>query len=1403
MSMKSLLFGLLLCLASTLGAKEMVLTGIEPGKIKVGWGEAKINASITGQRATVAGQHYVNALGVHPAGYLVFQLDGKATRFHCLVGIDDDTKGKGSAELLVYGDNFKLLGRSGKLLPGQPAQDFRAKLDGQKILILQFSDAGDGNAEDHLDLIIPSISYEGEKPVVLDQLPVDRTPYVLTPPAPFSPRLNPPRVFGVRPGSPFLFRIPASGKAPLQFSASGLPPGLSLDPASGVISGKITDLGKKTWTVKLAAENRQGKDSNTLRIVVGDRIALTPPMGWNSWYVWSESVNEKHLRQAADAFVRSGLANYGWSYLNLDDCWQGERTGPGQALAANEKFPDIKGTVDYIHSFGLKAGIYSTPWIGSYAGFRGGSCTNPEGTYEGLAASERLQPGQIFGRYPGHKKFKAAQTGPNWFFTADMKQIAGWGFDFIKVDWNPNDVPTTERISRDVRGQPRDIVLSLSNAATLGSAADYARLAELWRTTGDIHDAWSSISGIGFSQQRWVPFSGPGHWNDPDMLQIGFTNTPNQLVANSRPSRLTPSEQYSQVTLWSLLAAPLILSCDLEKLDPFTINLITNPEVIAVNQDPLGRAAIELCASHNLRIFCKTLEDGALAIGLFNTDDVFPVQTNFDLASLQLPHGVKIRDLWRQKDLAVNKGRVAIDIPPHGCLLLRASGKSPMPALCQATGYVAKLETGGWATRFNEKLAEAKTGDCDIVWIGDSITHGWDIPENQHILKQYFGQWKSLNLGISGDRTENVLWRLRNGALDGLHPKVAVLMIGTNNTDGEHFPRADSAEELAAGQLAILDLLRDKLPGTRILFLKVFPYGEQDNPRRQANFKASELTASRIAGDPKIRYLDLTSVLMPDGKTLAKTNMPDFLHPNSFGYWQWAAAIAPAIHDAIDDRPADSTLVRRLAIPWRQVKVAGASSAENSGGWRAAYHPAVLANDGDPRTIWHTQITPAAIGPQWLTLDLGRAIPVGGIALLTRPDVGPGTILRARIYVSDVLEKRGNPAFDGCLPPALPGQTQTVAFPAKSGQFVTIEAIAGATAGQAAVAIAEATVLSTGPLFELASPLENQVFQRGPDNRAKVCFAGIAPIGATRITLAFSGKPHPAAGPLPARAEFPVDPKTGVFAGELFLPAGGWYGVELQATKPAWLGTKCLGKLAIGKFGVGEVFATAGQSNSTCCGDTRTQSETGMVTAFSGRHWVPANDPLPGSADQYVYRGGSFWPSFGDAIARRFGVPVGIAMTGYGGTSTTQWQPEASTGYFAGMAERLRQLGPNGCRCLLWHQGESDTGNKSPTAQQGYYDRMKKIIDSSREKAGWPIPWSVARATFRPKAGNDEPVRNAQKQLWDDGIALPGPDTDAIPSELRDNGGNGIHFSPKGLNTIGQAWAELASPLIEAAITKK
>ena len=202
---------------------------------------------------------------------------------------------------------------------------------------------------------------------------------ILTPPPPISPRINGPNIFGVRPGTPFLYTIPATGERPITYSIEHLPKGLTLDAATGQITGSLKKKGE--YEVILQARNVAGTDQKKFRIRVGEHISLTPAMGWNSWNCWAESVNQEKVLRSARALVASGLINHGWTYINIDDTWQGKRTGIDHALQSNEKFPDMKGLCDEIHKMGLKVGIYSTPWVASYAKFPGGSSDNPEGSW--------------------------------------------------------------------------------------------------------------------------------------------------------------------------------------------------------------------------------------------------------------------------------------------------------------------------------------------------------------------------------------------------------------------------------------------------------------------------------------------------------------------------------------------------------------------------------------------------------------------------------------------------------------------------------------------------------------------------------------------------------------------------------------------------------------------------------------------------------------------------------------------------------------------------------------------------------------------------------------------------------------------------------------------------------------
>ena len=502
------------------------------------------------------------------------------------------------------------------------------------------------------------------------------TPYILTPAAPATPRINGANVFGVRPGSPFLFTVPATGERPMKFSAQNLPRGLKLDAKTGRITGALKNQGE--YIVTLGVKNSLDTAEKKFRIVCGDQISLTPPMGWNSWNCFAHAVSADRVKRAADALVKSGLINHGWTYINIDDFWENHRDSKDPTLRGefrdakgfivpNSRFPDMKGLADYVHGLGLKIGLYSSPgpW-----------------TCGGCAASWQ------------HEQ-------------QDAQTYAKWGFDYLKYDWCSYDtiaygkmtngnVPRWNKhgtnasddgaiypysiMGKYLREQNRDIVFSLCQYGMAdvwkwgGSVSG-----NCWRTTGDITDAWGrndrmpnwqgSVTSIGFSQDKAAPYAKPGNWNDPDMLVVGQVGW-----GNLHPSHLTPDEQYTHISLWCLLAAPLLIGCDMEKFDDFTLNLLSNDEVLALDQDALGRQATCVINHGDVRIYEKDLEDGGRAVGFFNLGAA-PVALPFnEFTPLGLAGKQNVRDLWRQKDVATAdpaKDSLRVTIPAHGVVLYK------------------------------------------------------------------------------------------------------------------------------------------------------------------------------------------------------------------------------------------------------------------------------------------------------------------------------------------------------------------------------------------------------------------------------------------------------------------------------------------------------------------------------------------------------------------------------------------------------------------------------------------------------------------------------------------------------------------------------------------------------------
>ena len=494
----------------------------------------------------------------------------------------------------------------------------------------------------------------------------DLSQYILTPPAPETPRINGAKVFGVRPGSKFLFTIAATGKRPMTFSAVGLPKGLKLDSKTGQITGSVKKVG--TYSVKLTATNDLGSNDRNLRIVVGEEIALTPPMGWNSWNCWGNSVSQEKVLSSARAMVNKGLINFGWTYINIDDGWQGIRGGKHNGILSNQKFPDMKAMADEIHGMGLKIGIYSGPWVNTYAGHIGSLADDEDGTYEWIKKGKHNENYKIT---DPDKKISASTFryhGKYSFVKNDAQQWGDWGIDYLKYDWSPNDFYYTKEMADALRLLDRDVVYSLSNSAPYGDAPVWAQYTNCYRTTGDIRDTWESMSKIGFAQDKWLSFKKPGHWADPDMLVVGMVGWGPSL----HNTKLTADEQYTHISLWSILAAPLLIGCDMAQLDDFTISLLCNNEVIDISQDPLGVQAYPYYQDESYVTYVKHLEDGSMAVGMFNKSNE-PKTIGFIPRSLGFRGKQIIRDLWRQKDLLTIDAseKYETTVAPHGVVLVK------------------------------------------------------------------------------------------------------------------------------------------------------------------------------------------------------------------------------------------------------------------------------------------------------------------------------------------------------------------------------------------------------------------------------------------------------------------------------------------------------------------------------------------------------------------------------------------------------------------------------------------------------------------------------------------------------------------------------------------------------------
>lgn len=451
------------------------------------------------------------------------------------------------------------------------------------------------------------------------------------------------KITGNYPNTEFLFTVPATGERPITFTAENLPKGLSIDEGTGIIRGMVKEKG--FYTVKIFATNAKGRAGENLKIEIGNKLCLTPPMGWNSWNVFTNTLDEKLVMETADAMVSTGMRDLGYQYINMDDYWHAvSRDADGKPVANPEKFPHgIKWLSDYVHSKGLKLGIYSD------AGDK--TC------------------GKCFGGFQ-HEEI-------------DAKVYAEWGVDLLKYDFCFAPLKKSEAIARyttmgnALKNSGRSIVYSICNWGVFAPWTWGEQVGgNYWRTTPDIMDTWQrtpfwtgSFMSIMKRQTKLDKYAGPGHWNDPDMMIVGNYGKGKATAGGGQYKGLSDLEYQTHMSMWCMFCSPLLSSCDLRSMNEPTKNILLNPEIIAINQDEKGEQAKLIATKNGVQVFVKHLSDSSVAVALFNTKKS---DTSFDLkAEGEFKGTWNARDVWQHKDAGVLKDKLTFALKPHETIVLR------------------------------------------------------------------------------------------------------------------------------------------------------------------------------------------------------------------------------------------------------------------------------------------------------------------------------------------------------------------------------------------------------------------------------------------------------------------------------------------------------------------------------------------------------------------------------------------------------------------------------------------------------------------------------------------------------------------------------------------------------------
>ncbi len=599
-----------LVMAVTTRADTVWLSSLDINKAKQGWGTPHKDQSVGGHSLSIGGQKYEHGLGTHAVGSLWVKLKGGSTRFQAAVGIDDEVGPKGSVEFKVWADD-KLIWHSGIMKGGAAAKTVDLDVKGVQTLTLRISDGGDGYEFDHADWADARFAVTGEKPETFSH------------------------------------------------------------PSADVVIAMVAPTDYTESTVTAAHQ------------------PVTPPMGWNSYDGYGDSVTEEEMRANAKAIAKE-LKDHGWQYVVVDYCWYdpkaynnnpNEHAGAklpmdafGRLLPAINRFTSadngkgFKPLADEIHALGLKFGIHIMRGIP-----RGAVVANTPIEGSPFHAADAANTKDTCSWCPFMYGVRGNTAAGQAWYDSIFKQYAGWGLDFVKVDdlTQPYHADEVQAIHKAIVKCGRPIVFSTSPGETpIGQADHVVANANMWRATGDYWDNWKQLDHAFGIADKWTGHGGPEHWPDLDMLPLGHLSVKNRSVGADRRTNFTKAEQVTMLTLWCIAPSPLMLGGNFTDTDPWESALLTNDEVLAINQDSSCKQGKRISSKEGLEVWSRELADGSRAVALFNrSGDDETVRAEW--SELGLSGRYKVRDLWQRKDMPIAVDHVELSVSAHGAAFLR------------------------------------------------------------------------------------------------------------------------------------------------------------------------------------------------------------------------------------------------------------------------------------------------------------------------------------------------------------------------------------------------------------------------------------------------------------------------------------------------------------------------------------------------------------------------------------------------------------------------------------------------------------------------------------------------------------------------------------------------------------